>query len=74
MFNDLRCGVQLSGTARRSIASDRLVEAEKLNSSEREGYERAITETLGTMYTGPPSLLRQRLFVDHLCANEMSPL
>jgi len=41
----------LSGTARRSIAFDRLVEAEKLSSSEREGYERAITETLGTMYT-----------------------
>ncbi|KAI0273085.1 cytochrome P450 [Russula aff. rugulosa BPL654] len=41
----------LSGTAPRSIAFDRLVEAEKLGNSEREGYERAITETLGTMYT-----------------------
>ncbi|KAF8504886.1 cytochrome P450 [Russula emetica] len=40
----------LNGTAPRSIALDNLVEAEK-RGSEREGYEKAITETLGTMYT-----------------------
>jgi hypothetical protein len=56
------------------MAFDRLAEAEKLSSSEREGYERAITETLGTMYTGPSSLRRQRLITDHLCADETSSL
>ncbi|KAI9454956.1 cytochrome P450 [Russula earlei] len=39
------------GTARESIASAGLKEAEILSGSEREGQERAISETLGTMYT-----------------------
>ncbi|KAH9994268.1 cytochrome P450 [Russula vinacea] len=41
----------LNGVARPSIAFHSLVEAEKLNEFERKEYERAITETLGTMYT-----------------------
>jgi len=45
---------------------DHLVEAEKLSRYEREGYERAITETLGTMYTGPSLIRRQRLITDYL--------
>ena len=74
MFKSLRCGVWLSDAARHSIAFDRLVEAEQLSGSEREEYERAVKETLGTMYTGPSSLRRQLLITEYPCANEMSSL
>jgi hypothetical protein len=51
----------LNGIARPCIAFHSLVEAEKLSGFERKGYERAITETLGTMYTGLSLRLCQRL-------------
>ncbi|KAH9956431.1 cytochrome P450 [Russula dissimulans] len=40
-----------NGTARHSIALDSLEDAEKVSGSEREGYETAIAQTLGSMQT-----------------------
>lgn len=35
------------------MAFESLTEAEKMSGSEGEAYEKAIAETLGTMYSGP---------------------
>jgi hypothetical protein len=47
------CHLQLNGTVRHSIALDSLNDTETLSGSERERYESAIAETLGSMHTGP---------------------
>ena len=47
------CHLQLNGTAKPSLAVENFVEAEKLSGSEREKQERAIAETLGSLYAGP---------------------
>ena len=44
--------MQVNGTAQHSIASESLIETERLSGSEREAHEMAIAGTLGTMYIG----------------------